>query len=69
MKLKSTLMALLACGAFAVANVAYVPAAFAEEEYLEMSQEDYDSLEDGEIVVDQYGNEYEVEVEYVDDDE
>lgn len=62
MKIKAFFMALLACAAFTGANMVDVSTASAEDLYVD--EETYDSLEDGDILVDEDGNEYEVEVEY-----
>ena len=73
MKLKAFLMALAVCGAFTAANVASIPAAYAEDElYVDeetydyeedgealVDEETYDYEEDGEALVDEDGNEYE----------
>ena len=60
MKLKALFLALLAGVAFTTATA---PAQVASAEDLYVDEETYDSLEDGDILVDEDGNEYEVVVE------
>ena len=60
MKLNALFLALLAGFAFTTATA---PAQVASAEDLYVDEETYDSLEDGDILVDEDGNEYEVVVE------